>query len=102
VGLKVLQKSYDGVRPASYVLFRYTFTNSGRTTLTFYAGAFMDWDVGNADFDAFDDVGATERNGRLMYMTDAGGAGPADGTLIFGAPVAGNTFLTSFGQPTAP
>jgi hypothetical protein len=34
-------------------------------------------------------------------MTDASGIGPADGTLIFGAPVAGNAFLTSFSQPTS-
>jgi len=54
--------------------------------------------VGNADFDAFDDVGFTDRGGRLMYMTDVAGSGSFDGTLIFGAPVAGNAVLTEFGQ----
>ena len=101
VGLRVVQRSYDGVPPASYVLFHFTFANTSTTALTLYPGVFMDWDVGNADFDAFDDIGFTDRGGRLMYMTDAGGAGPLDGTLVFGAPVAGNAILTDFGQSAA-
>lgn len=101
VGLEVVQRSFDGVPPASYVLFHFIFTNSARTALTFYAGVFMDWDVGNTDFDAFDDVGFTDRGGRLMYMTDIQGSGMFDGTLVFGAPVAGNAILTEFGQSTA-
>lgn len=98
VGLNIVQRSYDGILPASYVLFRFTFSNSARTAVKFDAGVFMDWDVGNADFDAFDDVGQTARHGRLMFMTNGDGSGPWDGTLIVGAPVAGNAFLTDFGQ----
>jgi hypothetical protein len=101
-GLEVVQRSYDGPPGAAYVLFRFGFTNASSAALTFYPGVFMDWDVGNADFDAFDDVGFTTRGGRLMYMTDApGGPGTFDGTLVFGAPVAGNAVLTAFGQSSA-
>jgi hypothetical protein len=99
VGLEVVQRSYDGVPGAAYVLFEFVFTNASTSALTFYPGILMDWDVGNTDFDAFDDVGFTDRSGRLMYMTDApGGPGTFDGTLVFGAPVAGNAVLASFGQ----
>jgi len=99
VGLEVVQRSYDGAAGYAYVLFRFTFTNASREPLTFYPGVFMDWDVGNADFDAFDDGGFTERGGRLMYLTDGpGGPGTFDGTLVLGAPVAGNAVLTDFGQ----
>ncbi len=98
VGLKVLQKSYDGVPPSDYVLFRFIFTNSGPATITFYAGIFADWDIGD---DPFDDVGATELDGRLMYMTDATPGGVFAGTLLLGAPVSGNAVLTDFGQSTA-
>jgi hypothetical protein len=101
-GLEVVQRSYDGIPGAAYVLLRFTFTNASTAPLTFYPGVFMDWDVGNADFDAFDDVGYTDRGGRLMYMTDGpGGPGTFDGTLVFGAPVAGNAVLTEFGQSSA-
>jgi len=88
-GLKVVQKSYDGVPPADYVLFRFTLTNSGVAPLTIYPGMFADWDI---DDDFLDDVGATE--GRLMYMTNADG-GVAGGSLIISdAPVAGTSFGT--------
>lgn len=101
VGLRVGQTSFDEPLAKNAVLFRYSFTNTGPSTLTFYAGVFMDWDVGNADFDAFDDVGFTGRAGRLMYMANADGTGPVDGTVILGAPVSGNAFLTDFFQSTA-
>jgi hypothetical protein len=102
VGLGVVQRSYDGPRGSAYVVFQFTFTNTTGRRLTFYPGVLMDWDVGDADFDAFDDVAFTERDGRLMYMTDApGGPGTYDGTLIFGAPVAGNAVLTVFGHTQA-
>ena len=90
VGMKVVQKSYDGVPPADYVLFRFTLTNSGSNAQTIYSGFFGDWDI---DVDFFDDVGATEQNGRLMYMTNSGG-GVAAGTLIVSdVPVSGNAFF---------
>lgn len=89
VGLKVVQKSYDGIPPNDYVLFRFTITNGGAASVTIYPGFFGDWDI---DDDFVDDVGATE--GRLMYMTNAGG-GVAGGSLIISdAPVAGASFAT--------
>lgn len=97
VGLKVVQKSYDGEPPADYVLFRFAFTNSSATPVTFYPGMFADWDI---DDDFLDDVGATEMDGRLMYITNAAG-GIAGGTLIVSdAPVSGNAFFDEFDQTT--
>ena len=99
VGLRVLQKSYDGVPPNDYVLFHFIFTNSSAAPLTFYAGMFADWDIGD---DPSDDVGDTAMGGRLMYMTDAAPGGVYAGTLLLGAyPVSSTTFLTDFGQSTA-
>jgi hypothetical protein len=99
VGLRVLQKSCDGVPPNDYVLFHFIFTNSGAAPLTFYAGMFADWDIGG---DPFDDVGDTAMGGRLMYMTDATPKGVYAGTLLLGQyPVSSTTFLTAFGQSMA-
>ena len=99
VGLKVLQKSYDGVPPNDYVLFHFIFTNSSAAPLSFYAGMFADWDIGD---DPTDDIGDTAMGGRLMYMTDATPGGVFAGTLLLGAyPVSSTTFLTDFGQSTA-
>lgn len=92
VGLKVLQKSYDGVPPNDYVLFHFTFTNAGASAVTFYAGMYADWDI---DGDGGDDIGATEMNGHLMYITNATPGGVYAGTLLLGpAPVSGNMFQT--------
>jgi len=98
VGLKVVQKSYDGVPPADYVLFRFTLTNSAAAPLTFYAGMFADWDI---DDDYLDDVGATDLNGRLMYMTNASGGIAAGSLILSDAPVSGNAFFSAFDTPTA-
>jgi hypothetical protein len=95
VGLKVVQKSYDGVPPADYVLFRFTITNGGVGPQTIYPGFFGDWDI---DDDFLDDVGTTE--GRLMYMTNAGGGTAAGSLIVSDAPVSGTTFFTEFGQTT--
>src|SRR5882672_1908500 len=43
VGLKVVQKSYDGVPPADYVLFRFTIANGGAAPVTIYPGFFTDF-----------------------------------------------------------
>jgi hypothetical protein len=98
VGLKVVQKSYDGVPPGDYVLFRFTFTNSRAATVTFFAGMFADWDI---DDDPFDDVGATDLGGRLMYMSNASGGTAAGSLILSTVPVSGNTFFTTFGQSMA-
>ncbi len=89
VGLQVVQKSYDGVPPADYVLFRFTLTNSGAAPITIYPGFFADWDIGNG---FVDDVGATE--GRLMYQTNIVEGGYAGSLIISDAPVAGASFGT--------
>jgi hypothetical protein len=95
VGLKVVQKSFDGAPPADYVLFRFTLTNSGGSPVTIYPGFFADWDI---DDDFLDDIGATE--GRLMYMTNVGGGTAAGSLIVSDAPVSGTTFSTEFGQTT--
>jgi len=97
VGLKVVQKSYDGVPPADYVLFRFTIKNSATAPLTFYAGMFADWDI---DDDFVDDVGATDLDGRLMYVTNEGGGVAAGSLILSDAPASGNAFLGPFGHPT--
>jgi hypothetical protein len=55
VGLRVIQRSFDGRPPADYVLSRFSLRNLGRSTRTLYVGFFGDWDV---DQEALDDVGA--------------------------------------------
>src|SRR6266508_4616142 len=65
-GLRVVQRSFDGQPPNDYVLFRFSIQNGGAFPVTFYAGVFMDWDVGE---DATDDFGFTDLGGRLMAVT---------------------------------
>jgi hypothetical protein len=90
VGFKIVQHSFDGKPPADYVLFQYSITNQSRTTRTFFAGFFGDWDVaGNAQ----DDIGFTELDRRLMYMTNTAG-GIHVGTLLLGHfLISGNFFF---------
>ena len=96
VGLKVVQQSFDGRPPGDYVLFRFGFTNSGPAPVTFYAGMFADWDIGD---DVLDDVGATEPGGRLMYMTNGSGGPLAGSLLLSDAPASGNRFFRLQGAP---
>ena len=94
VGLRIRQRSFDGVPPNDYVLFRFSIQNQGSSTVTFNAGFWADWDV---DDDAGDDVGFTEMGGKLMYQTssDPDDAGTHIGTLLRGdAPVSGNFFFS--------
>jgi hypothetical protein len=94
VGLRVVQQSFDGRPPADYVLFRFAITNGGPARISFHAGFFGDWDVGD---DAEDDIGFTEMGGRLMYQTNGSEREPKDpyiGTLVAGdAPATGNFFF---------
>lgn len=99
VGLRVTQQSYDGQLPNDYVLFRFSIQNGGTETVTFYAGAFMDWDV---EDDAADDLGFTDMDGRLMAVASAGELGMHVGTLLVGAPVSGNVFYNFSGQNPIP
>ena len=89
VGLKVVQQSWDGAPGADYVLFQYSISNQGAATRTFYAGIWADWDVAGT---YTTNIGYTDLDGRLMYMTNPGG-GIHVGTLLLGdAPVSGNFF----------
>ena len=103
VGLAVEQHSFDGQDGSDYVLFQFAFTNNGSSTLTFYPGFFGDWDVDGQDGDPgyyYDDVGATDLGGRLMYLTNDGGMGTHIGTAWLGDglnPV--GHFMTSGGGP---
>jgi hypothetical protein len=91
VGLEIIQHSVDGLRPHDYVLFRFRIRNTGPSTVRFFAGFFGDWDV---QPDAFDDLGATALNGRLMYQVSESGSRIHLGTLLLGeAPVTGNYFF---------
>ena len=89
-GLEITQSSIDGKHPNDYVVFRFSIRNTRTSPVTFYAGFFGDWDI---DFDAFDDLGATESGGRLMYEVSANESGIHAGTLLLGAPVTGNFFF---------
>lgn len=97
-GLRVIQRSFDGQPPADYVLFDFSIRNIGKETITFYAGFFGDWDVGQ--FNAQDDDGFTELGGRLMYATDEGETGVHVGTFFPGdIPISGTYFFNSDPQP---
>ena len=96
VGLKVQQRSFDGRRPADYVLFRFRFTNSSAAPVTFHAGLWADWDVGD---DATDNVGTTDLDGRLMYMTSEGEGTLAGSLLLSSATTYGNHFRSLRDSP---
>jgi hypothetical protein len=93
VGLKVVQKSFDGRPPADYVLFKFRFTNTSNVKRTFYAGFFGDWDLDDVG-DFSNDVGFTALGGKLMYVTNNGEVGVHVGTMLLGDfPVTGTYFL---------
>jgi hypothetical protein len=101
MGLRVIQRSFDGRPPADYVLFRFSLKNVGRSTRILHVGFFGDWDV---DQNVPDDVGATELGGRLMYMssTDPNDRGTFVGTVFLGdVPVSGRFFFSG-GDPNTP
>ena len=99
VGLGIVQRSFDGRSPNDYVLFRLDIKNGGRSTVTFYAGVFMDWDV---EEDATDDAGSTELGGTLMVVRSTTELGFHMGTLLLGAPVSGNVFYNFSGAVPVP
>jgi hypothetical protein len=90
VGLEVTQLSTDGKLPDDYVVFQFSIRNTRTSTVTFHAGFFGDWDV---QLDAFDDLGATDLGGKLMYQVSANESGIHAGTMLLGAPVTGNFFF---------
>ncbi len=96
-GLAVVQESVDGRAPADYVLFEYTITNTSASTVTLYAGFFLDWDVDPWN----QNVGATDMGGHVTYMVSSGG--PYVGTVLLGDhPVAGNHFWPNARSPDHP
>jgi hypothetical protein len=96
-GLEVTQQSVDGEGPNDPLLFRYSILNMGSSPVTFYGGFFGDWDI---DFDAGDDLGFTDLDGKLMYQVSQDEAGIHAGTVVLGAPVTGNFFFTQFDFPS--
>ncbi|UCF21536.1 MAG: hypothetical protein JSU87_09180, partial [Gemmatimonadota bacterium] len=97
VGLSVVQRSLDGKPPYDYVMFDYTFENTGPSTITFYAGFFGDWDVGP---NAANDIGFTALDGQLMYQTNVGEIGAHVGTLLNSDyPISGNFFFNNITNP---
>jgi hypothetical protein len=97
-GLDITQTSVDGQRPHDYVLFQFTIRNTSRFTRTLHVGFFGDWDI---DEDAFDDLGFTDLDGRLMYLVSQGETGVHVGTLLLGAPASGNFFFTAGTVPSS-
>jgi hypothetical protein len=95
--LEITQTSVDGRRPHDYVLFQVTIRNTSRFTRTFHAGFFGDWDV---DFNAADDLGFTDLDGRLMYLVSQGETGIHVGTMLLGAPATGSFFFTAADVPS--
>jgi len=92
-GLRVIQRSFDGVPPADYVLFQFSFRNIGRVTRTFHAGFYGDWDLDDVNGPA-DDVGFTDLGGKLMYVTNNGNVGVHVGTMLLGDfPISGTYFV---------
>jgi len=85
--------------PADYVLFASPSRIRQPHRLTFYAGMFADWDI---DDDFVDDVGATDLDGRLMYVTNEGGGVAAGSLILSDAPASGNAFLGPFGTRRTP
>jgi hypothetical protein len=83
-GLQVTQWSYDG--NGDYVLFNFVIKNTTMQLKTFWAGAFMDWDLGST---SFDDWIMTDWGGSLMVTTDPAG-GSHFGTLLLGQFPSGN------------
>lgn len=98
-GLRVVQRSFDGQPPNDYVLFRFSIQNGGAFPVTFYAGVFMDWDVGE---DATDDFGFTDLGGRLMAVTSEFESTIHVGSMLVGAPVSGNLFYNFNGDVLFP
>ena len=98
VGLAVRQRSFDSPDGRDYVVFQFRLRNLRHASTTLYAGLWLDWD---ADHTAGDDVGFTDFNGHLMYVTSAGGGAYFGSVTASDATVAGNVVYDN-GYPLAP
>ena len=84
LGLVVRQRSFDALDGRDYVVFQFRFRNQHHASVTFYAGLWMDWDV------SVGDVGFTDFNGHLMYVTSAGGGSYFGSVTASDAAIGGN------------
>jgi hypothetical protein len=102
VGLRVIQRSFDAPSGEDYVLFRFTIRNGSNGRRNINPGIFTDFDID----DVFtDDVGRTQRGGRLLSVTSTENAsGIRAGTLVIGEsdPTPGFFFYGDEVPPTIP
>ena len=91
LGLAVRQRSFSALDGRDYVVFQFRFRNERHAAVTFYAGLWLDWDVGAAT----DNVGFTDLNGHLMYVTSAGGGVYLGTVTASDAPIGGNAVYQS-------
>lgn len=80
MGLKVVQRSFDGQNGRDYVIYGFRIVNQGMGPVTFTPGVFLDFDV-SPEF--FSNLAYTELNGRLAVTTNP------DETLHFGSVIVG-------------
>jgi hypothetical protein len=102
VGLRVIQRSFDAPAGEDYVLFRFTIRNGSNGRLNINPGVFTDFDI---DELFVDDVGRTQRGGRLLSVTSTEDAtGIRAGTLMIGEtdPTPGFFFYGDEIPPTIP
>jgi hypothetical protein len=78
-GIQIIQRSFDGLNGADYVLYVFRITNGGTQLLTFTPGLFFDFDVTP---ELFNNLGYTDLNGRLMVTRTLSGQGRYLGTAI--------------------
>ena len=102
VGLRITQRSFDAPSGEDYVLFRFTIRNGSNGRLNINPGVFTDFDI---DELFVDDVGRTQRGGRLLSVTSTEDAtGIRAGTLMIGEtdPTPGFFFYGDEIPPTIP
>jgi hypothetical protein len=100
VGLRVTQRSFDAPQGKDYVLFRFTIRNGSNRRLNINPGIFTDFDIDDL---FFDEVGRSQRGGRLLSQSNVEGSTTRVGTLMIGDtdPTTGY-FFTGFEFPAIP
>jgi hypothetical protein len=92
VGLRVVQRSFDGQNGRDYVIYGFRITNEGAASVTFTPGTFLDFDV-SPEF--FSNIAYTELNGRLAVTTNPDDEGLHFGSIIIGGPATPATYFFS-------
>ena len=95
LGLAVRQRSFDALDGHDYVVLQFRFHNQDHASVTFHAGLWLDWDV------SVGDVGFTDFNGHLMYVTSASGGAYFGSVTASDAAIGGNAVYQN-GHPYAP